>query len=83
MGSVQRIFVDKCFLFAVGSVSCVKRFTAGSRNSLKDVLKSQMMPDQVRKWLKQQSKDFCAAGFYALVKRWDKCISVGGGYVEK
>jgi hypothetical protein len=24
-----------------------------------------------------------AAGFDALVKRWDKCISVGGGYVEK
>jgi hypothetical protein len=25
----------------------------------------------------------CAAGFDALVKRWDTCISVGGGYVEK
>jgi hypothetical protein len=24
-----------------------------------------------------------AAGFDALVKRWDKCINVGGGYVEK
>jgi hypothetical protein len=42
-----------------------------------------MMPDEVRKWLRQQSKDFCAAGFDALVKRWDKCIDVGGGYVEK
>jgi hypothetical protein len=30
----------------------------------------------VRKWLRQQSED-------ALVKRWDKCINVGGGYVEK
>jgi hypothetical protein len=30
-----------------------------------------------------QSKDFYAAGFDALVKRWDKCIIVGGGYVEK
>jgi hypothetical protein len=28
-------------------------------------------------------KNFQAAGFDALVKRWDKCISVGGGYVEK
>jgi hypothetical protein len=28
-------------------------------------------------------KDFNAAGFEALVKRWDKCIGVGGGYVEK
>jgi hypothetical protein len=27
--------------------------------------------------------DFHAAGFDALVKRWDKCINVGGGYVEK
>jgi hypothetical protein len=38
---------------------------------------------EVRNWLRQQSKDFYAAGFNALVKRWDKCISVGGGYVEK
>jgi hypothetical protein len=35
---------------------------------------------EVRKWLRQQSKDFYAAGFDALVKRWDTCISVGGGY---
>jgi histone-lysine N-methyltransferase SETMAR len=38
---------------------------------------------EVWKWLRQQSKDFCAAGSEALVKRWDKCINVGGGYVEK
>jgi hypothetical protein len=43
-----------------------------------DVPKSQMMLDEVRKWLRQESKDF-----YALVKRWDKCVTVGGGYVEK
>jgi hypothetical protein len=42
-----------------------------------------MIPDQVRKWLRQKSKDFYAAGFDALVKRWDKCINVDGGYVEK
>jgi hypothetical protein len=36
-----------------------------------------------RNGLRQQSKDFYTAGFDALVKRWDKCISVGGGYVEK
>jgi hypothetical protein len=42
-----------------------------------------MMPDQVQKLLRQQSKDFCAADFDALVKQWDKCITVGGGYVEK
>jgi hypothetical protein len=37
----------------------------------------------VRKWLRQQSEDFYAAGFGALVKGWDKCIDVGGEYVEK
>jgi hypothetical protein len=73
----------KCFLFTEGSVCRVKRFTTRSKNSLKDVGKSQMMPDEVRTWLRQQTKDFCAAGFDALVKRWDKCIRVGGGYVEK
>jgi hypothetical protein len=36
-----------------------------------------------QKWLRQQSKDFYAAGFNALVKRRDKCINVHGGYVEK
>jgi hypothetical protein len=41
------------------------------------------MPDQMRKWLRQQPHDFNAAGFDALAKRWDKCINVGGGYVEK
>jgi histone-lysine N-methyltransferase SETMAR len=38
---------------------------------------------EVRKWLRQQSKDFYDEGFDALVKRWDKCINVGGGCVEK
>jgi hypothetical protein len=28
-------------------------------------------------------KHFYAAGFDTLVKRLDKCINVGGGYVEK
>jgi hypothetical protein len=31
----------------------------------------------------QQSEDCSAAGFDALVKRWDKCINFGGAYVEK
>jgi hypothetical protein len=72
--SMQRIFTKKCFLFTVGCVCRVKRFTTGSRNSLKGVQKSQMMPDQVRKWLRQQSEDSCAVGFDALVKWRDKCI---------
>jgi hypothetical protein len=79
---MQRIFIKKYFLFTAGSVCRVKRFKTW-RNSLKDVGKPQMMPDKVRKWLRQQSKDFYAAGFDGLVKRWDKRINVGGGYVEK
>jgi hypothetical protein len=38
---------------------------------------------EMRKWLRQQSKDFYAVGFDALVKRWNMCISVSGGYGEK
>jgi hypothetical protein len=33
---------------------------------------------EVLKWLRQQSKDFYAVDFDALVKQWDKCIDVGG-----
>jgi hypothetical protein len=44
---VQRVFIKKCFLFTVGSACCVKQFTSGSRNSLKDVRKSHMTPNQV------------------------------------
>jgi hypothetical protein len=58
---------NKFFLFMVGSVCHVKRFTTGLRNSLKDVQMSQMMPNQVQKWLRQQSEDFYAAGFDTLV----------------
>jgi hypothetical protein len=81
--SMPNIFIKKCFLFTMGSFCRVKWFTTGSRNSLEDVRKPQMMPVLVRKWLRQQSKYFFAADFDALVKRWDKCISVGGGYAEK
>jgi hypothetical protein len=36
-------------MFMVGSVYHVKRFAARSKNSLRDIQKSQMMPDQVQK----------------------------------
>ena len=31
----------------------------------------------------QQPKEFFAAGFRGLVKRWDKCLNLYGDYVEK
>jgi histone-lysine N-methyltransferase SETMAR len=30
-----------------------------------------------------QDTDFYQQGFFKLVKRWGKCINVGGDYVEK
>jgi hypothetical protein len=49
----------------------------------KDFADDNEVETELRKWLGQQSKDFYAAGFDALVKRWQKCINVCGGYVEK
>jgi histone-lysine N-methyltransferase SETMAR len=33
--------------------------------------------------VRTQATDFYQQGFFKFVKRWDKCISVGGDYVEK
>jgi hypothetical protein len=78
-GLNANVLIKKGFLFTVGSVYCVKRFTTGPRNYLKEVQQSQM----IQKWLRRQPKDLHSVGFDALVKQWDKCISVGGGYFEK
>jgi histone-lysine N-methyltransferase SETMAR len=55
---------------------------------LKNHLDSNRFADQevkteVRKWLKQQSKDFHVEGFDAQVMLWNKRINVGKEYVEK
>jgi hypothetical protein len=76
---VQRIFIKKCFRFIMGSVCRVKRFHLGGKRFADD----EEVEGEVRKWLRQQSEGFCIAGFDALEKRWDRCISVGGGIVEK
>jgi hypothetical protein len=63
---MQRISIKKRSLFMVGSVCRVKLFTAGSRNCLlcgKRFADDEDVETEVRKWLRQQSKDFCAAGF--------------------
>jgi hypothetical protein len=46
--SVKMMFVKKCFLFTMGNVCRVKRFTTESRNSLKDVRKSQTIKRRCR-----------------------------------
>jgi hypothetical protein len=72
-------------MFSVCGVKClslktvhcwVKKFSQGCLEVADD-------EREMRKWLRQQSKDFYAAGFDELIKLWDKCISVGGGYAEK
>ncbi|GBO46688.1 hypothetical protein AVEN_43120-1 [Araneus ventricosus] len=37
---------------------------------------------EVLLWMRQQPKEFYAAGIGALIQRWDKCINIGGDYVE-
>jgi hypothetical protein len=41
------------------------------------------MEREVTAWFRQQPKEFHAAGFQGLVKRWYKCVNVQGDYVEK
>ena len=56
---------------------------------LKHHLSGKRFPDDdaveraVRTWFRQELKEFYAAGFQGLVKRWDKCLNVYGDYVEK
>jgi hypothetical protein len=38
---------------------------------------------EVTAWFRQQPKEFYAAGFQGLVKRWGKCLNVQGDYVQK
>jgi hypothetical protein len=44
---------------------------------------TERLKTDVKKWLRQHSKDFYAAGLDALVKLGEKCINVGGGYDGK
>jgi hypothetical protein len=84
--SLQRILINKCFLFTVGSVCRLKLFKIGWRICHlggKRFGDDEEVEREVRNRLRQQSKDFYVAGFHALVKRWDKFINVGGRYVEK
>jgi hypothetical protein len=76
---MQKIFIKKYFMFRVGNFYRVKRFSLGVKRFADD----EEVEKEVRKWLRQQSKDFYAAGFDALIKRWDKCVNVGGGHVAK
>jgi hypothetical protein len=75
---MKRIFINKYFLFMLGSVCRVKLFHFGGNRFADEAVETEMW-----KWLRQQSKDDYAADFDALVRRWDKCFNVDGGYAEK
>jgi hypothetical protein len=51
--SMRRIFTKKCFLFMVGSVCSVKRFTTGSRNSTQGRSKVSDDETEIRNWLRK------------------------------
>jgi hypothetical protein len=75
----------KCFLFTVESVCRVRRFTTGSRNSLKDVRKTQMMPIWSPCWGCDRSN--CAAGG-RIDSSWEKdndreCSSVASWILHR
>jgi hypothetical protein len=76
--SVQK-YLKKCFLFTLGSVCHLEWFHLGGKRFADD----EEVETEVRKWLRQQSKDFYVPCFEMVVKRWDNYIVVGGGHVEK
>jgi hypothetical protein len=77
--SVQRIFIKKYFLFTVGSICRVKQFSLCGKHFTHD----EEFETKVWKWLRRQSKDFYAAGFHLLLKRWGNCIDADRRYIEK
>jgi hypothetical protein len=73
------MFIKKCFLFVFGSVRRVKGFRLGDKLFADD----EEVESVARKWLRQQSNTSVLRVLGALVRRWDQCINVGGGCVEK
>jgi hypothetical protein len=56
----------------------LKRFLAAERFSSDDDVKT-----AVQHWVKTLATDFFDEGIQKLVPRYDKCLSLGGDYVEK
>jgi len=60
-----------------------------SSSPLKQDLLGERFPDDeaveeaVCAWFRQQPQKFYGAGFLVLVKWWDKCLNLFGGYNEK
>ncbi|GBO36367.1 hypothetical protein AVEN_210758-1 [Araneus ventricosus] len=59
-----------------------KRFSSDDDHD-DDEMVTTFNTNEVLLWMRQQPREFYAAEIGALIKRWDKCINIGGGYVEK
>jgi hypothetical protein len=50
----------------------------------KDVTRFNVLEEKEGNEIKvRKDKGYYAVGFDALVKRWNKCVNTGGGYVDK
>jgi hypothetical protein len=68
----------KCFLFTVEVFFALSFLQLSGKRFADDEVET-----NVRNWVRQQSKDFYATSFDALIKRWEKHIKVDGGYMKK
>jgi hypothetical protein len=56
----------------------LKEFLGGRRFKSDEEVK-----DAVKEWLNGLAAEVCDEGIQKLVTRYDKCLNVGGNYVEK
>ena len=75
---------NKCYLYVIISILffsiTICNLLIEGRASIED---DDAVERAVRAWFRQQPKEFYAAGFQGLVKRWDKFLNLYGDYVEK
>ena len=38
---------------------------------------------EVKSWFETQNEGFYKRGLHSCIKRWEKCVTLGGSYVEK
>jgi hypothetical protein len=76
---MRRIFIKKYFLFTVGKGLSHKAVRSWLANFCWWLRGWNGIAELAETTVKE---DFYAAGFDALVKRWNKCINVGGAYAE-
>ena len=71
------------------SYDLVKRWHREFKHGRKLFLKGKRFPDdaalisEVTSWLEDQPGVFYKNGLQSCIKRWEKCITLGGSYVEK